>query len=33
MKRDQKFNFPTDVETGISMQEKLHHQVIAEDQF
>ncbi|MDJ0517171.1 MAG: deoxyribonuclease V [Trichodesmium sp. MO_231.B1] len=33
MKIDQKFSFPTDVETAIAMQEKLRHQVIAEDQF
>ncbi|NEQ40806.1 MAG: deoxyribonuclease V [Okeania sp. SIO3I5] len=33
MKIDQKFPFPTDVETAIAMQEKLRHQVITEDQF
>ena len=33
MKRDQKFYFPADVETAISIQEKLRHQVIAEDKF
>ncbi|MGD1700205.1 deoxyribonuclease V [Dapis sp. BLCC M229] len=33
MKIDQNFYFPTDIETAINMQEKLRHQVIAEDQF
>ncbi|MGD1809695.1 deoxyribonuclease V [Dapis sp. BLCC M126] len=33
MKIDQKFDFPTDVETAIAMQEKLRHKVIAEDKF
>ena len=32
MKRDQKFDFSTDVETAMAMPEKLRHQVIAEDQ-
>ncbi|OZH54608.1 endonuclease V [Hydrocoleum sp. CS-953] len=33
MKIDQKFDFPTDVDRAINMQEKLRHKVIAEDQF
>ncbi|MEB3340038.1 deoxyribonuclease V [Okeania sp.] len=33
MKIDQKFDVPTDVERAIAMQEKLRHQVIAEDKF
>ena len=33
MKIDQKFPFPTDVETAIALQQKLRHQVITEDQF
>nr|MDJ0555955.1 endonuclease V [Microcoleaceae cyanobacterium MO_207.B10] len=32
MKIDQKFAFPTDVETAIALQEKLRYQVIVEDQ-
>lgn len=33
IKIDQNFPFPTDVETALALQEKLRHQVIAEDKF
>ncbi|MGB3512751.1 MAG: deoxyribonuclease V [Microcoleaceae cyanobacterium] len=33
MKIDQKFPFPTDIESAIALQQQLCHQVITEDQF
>lgn len=33
MKIDQKFIFPTDLESAIALQQQLRHQVITEDQF
>ena len=33
MKIDQKFPFPTDIESAIALQQQLRHQVITEDEF